>query len=52
MTLDLKEFISDGEFEVPFVKLQPVAVTKANMMQVVVKDGFHRREEIYRDPGK
>jgi len=47
--LDLTEFISDGEFQVPFVKLQPVAVDQANMKEVVVKEGFHRMEEVYRE---
>ena len=48
--LDLKEFISDGEYQIPYVKLQPVAVDRSNMKQVIVKEGFHRMEEIYREP--
>jgi len=47
--LDLTEFISDGEFQVPYVKLQPVAVDRDNMKEVIVKEGFHRMEEVYRD---
>lgn len=47
--LDLTEFIDDGEFQVPYVKLQPVAVDKANMKDVIIKEGFHRLEEVYRD---
>jgi D-xylose transport system substrate-binding protein len=46
--LDITQFINDGEFEIPYVKLQPVAVDKANMKEVIVKEGFHRYEEIYR----
>ena len=48
--LDLKEFISDGEYQIPYVKLQPVAVDRSNMKQVIVKEGFHRMEEVYRQP--
>jgi len=47
--LDLTEFISDGEFEVPYVKLQPVAVDRNNMQKVIIKEGFHRLEEVYRE---
>jgi len=47
--LDLTEFISDGEFQVPYVKLQPVAVDRTNMKEVIVKEGFHRLEEVYRE---
>jgi len=47
--LDVTEFISDGEFQVPYVKLQPVAVDRQNMKEVIVKEGFHRLEEVYRD---
>ena len=51
-SLDLTEFISDGEFQVPWVKLQPVAVDKSNMKQVVIREGFHRMDEVYRSLGK
>ena len=47
--LNLTEFINDGEFPVPYVKLEPVAVDKTNMREVIVKEGFHRQEEIYRE---
>lgn len=51
-SLDITQFISDGEYQVPFVKLQPVAVDRFNMKDVIVKEGFHRLEEIYRTPPK
>lgn len=50
--LDLTEFISDGEFQVPYVKLQPVAVDPSNMKEVIIKEGFHRLEEVYRDTAR
>lgn len=43
------EFISDGEFQVPYVKLEAVAVDKTNMRDVIIREGFHRYEEVYRD---
>lgn len=40
--------LSDGTQEIPFVKLEPIPVTRQNMMKTVVKDGFHSLEEVYR----
>ena len=37
------------EKEVPFIRYEPVLVTKDNMMDTVIKDGFHTMEEIYRN---
>lgn len=36
----------DGSYEVPYVGLTPIAVTKDNM-QVIIDDGFHLEEDIY-----
>ena len=51
-SLDIKQFINDGEYNIPYVKLMPVAVDRSNMGEVIVKEGFHRAEEIYRNPPK
>jgi D-xylose transport system substrate-binding protein len=37
---------------VPYVKLQAVAVDKTNMRDVIIREGFHRYEEVYRDQRK
>lgn len=39
--------INDGKYEVPFLKLKPVAVTKDNMDEVIIDSGFHLKEEVY-----
>ncbi len=44
-----EETINDGEREVPYVKLEPKLVTKDNMVNVVIKDGFHLLEDVYRN---
>ncbi len=36
-------------YHIPYVKLDVIPVTEDNMMETVVKDGFHRRTDIYRD---
>lgn len=39
--------IDDGKYQVPYYKIEPVLVTKDNMMDTVIKDQFHRMEVIY-----
>lgn len=39
--------INDGRFDVPYVKLEPIAVTKDNMDEIIIDGGFQKREEVY-----
>lgn len=39
---------NNGKIDVPSYLLEPVSVTKDNMMDTVIKDGFHSYEEVYR----
>jgi D-xylose transport system substrate-binding protein len=39
--------INNGNTDVPSIMLDVVVVTKDNMMDTVVKDGFHTAEEVY-----
>lgn len=39
--------INDGKFDVPYIKIDIQAVTKDNLEDTVIKDGFHLREDIY-----
>lgn len=41
------DYISDGENDIPFVKVAPIVVTKDNLMDTVINDGFHRLEDVY-----
>lgn len=38
--------IANGTFQVPAVFLTPIPVTKENLMETVVADGYHTKEEI------
>ena len=40
--------IPSGTLNIPSVLLDPVAVSKTNIEATVVKDGYHRKEEIYK----
>ena len=44
--LDIKDTINDGTFDVPYDKLEPIAVTAENMDQVITGT-YHQRNEIY-----
>jgi D-xylose transport system substrate-binding protein len=44
--------IDNGKMQVPFIQYQPILVTRENMMDTVIKDGFHTMEEVYRNVPK
>ena len=39
--------ISNGKKEIPYVRLEPIMVTKENMDEVIIDSGFHSKEEVY-----
>lgn len=41
--------IHDGKYSVPTIQYDPILVTKDNMVETVIKDGFHTMEEVYRN---
>ena len=41
--------IDDGSTKVPYVRLEPVLVNKANLDSTVIKDGFHTAKEVYQN---
>lgn len=45
---NVTESINDGTYEVPYKTIAVKAVTKENMEQTVIADGFHLREEVYK----
>ena len=38
--------INNGETDLPYIALAPIAVTKDNVADTVIKDGFRTWEEI------
>lgn len=38
-----------NQYDIPYIKLDVIAVTADNMMETVVADGFHRETDIYRE---
>jgi D-xylose transport system substrate-binding protein len=41
--------IDDGRYKVPYIALEPILVTAKTLNSTVIKDGFHTREDIYRN---
>ncbi len=37
----------DGEYVVPYLKIEPVSVTADNIDEVIIGSGFHLKEEVY-----
>ncbi len=44
--LGLKDTFNDGTYDVPYEKLEPIAVTKSNMDEVITGK-YHQKNEIY-----
>ena len=41
--------VNNGKLEVPAILLEPIPVTKDNLYQAIVKNGFHKVEEVYKN---
>lgn len=39
--------INNGEYDVPSILLEPIPVTRDNMVETVIEDNFHELEEVY-----
>ena len=39
--------INDGTYEIPYIGLTPIAVTKENLDEVIIGSGFHLKEDVY-----
>lgn len=49
----IADTINDNKYDVPYIKLEPIAVTAENMDEVIIASGFHLREDVYLNvPGK
>lgn len=50
--IEYTDTINDGKNEVPFIMYEPILVTKENMVETIIKNGFHTMEEVYRNVPK
>lgn len=45
--LPSKSTTNNGNYEVPSYYLDPIMVTKENMDETIIKDGFHTKDQVY-----
>jgi D-xylose transport system substrate-binding protein len=45
--IDAPDKINNGKIDVPAILQTPIAVDKSNMVDTVIKDGYHTMEEVY-----
>jgi len=43
----VEDMINDGTYQIPYVAVEPIAVTKDNMDTVIIDSGFHSKEDVY-----
>lgn len=44
---DITDIYNDGTYDIPFLKLEPVAVTKENIDREIIDSRFHLQSEVY-----
>jgi D-xylose transport system substrate-binding protein len=45
--IQVTETVNDGRKEIPYYPLEPIAVTKENLDEVIIDGGFHQKEDVY-----
>jgi D-xylose transport system substrate-binding protein len=43
--------VNNGKIQVPSVLLSPIAVDRFNVDQTIIQDGFHSKEDVYKNVG-
>ena len=50
--VEAKDKINNGKIDVPSILQEPIPVDKNNMADTVIKDGYHKLEEVYQNVPK
>ncbi len=50
--VDAKDKINNGKLDVPSLLFEPMVLDKNNVMQTVIKDGYHKVEDVYKNVPK
>src|SRR5947209_8420882 len=50
--VEAKDKINNGKIDVPSLLFEPMVLDKNNVMQTVVKDGYHKVEDVYKNMPK
>jgi D-xylose transport system substrate-binding protein len=47
--LETNSKVNNGKIDVPSILLEPVVVNKDNIVETVIKDGYHKMDDVYRN---
>ena len=47
--VEAKDKINNGKIDVPSLLFEPMVLDKNNVMQTVIKDGYHKVEDVYKN---
>jgi len=47
--IDAPDKVNNGKIEVPSILQEPIVLDKSNVMQTVIKDGYHKMEDVYKN---
>ena len=50
--VDAKDKVNNGKLDVPSLLFEPMVLDKNNVMQTVIKDGYHKLEDVYKNVPK
>jgi len=50
--VEAKDKINNGKLDVPALLFEPMVLDKSNVMQTVIKDGYHKLEDVYKNVPK
>jgi D-xylose transport system substrate-binding protein len=50
--VETKDKINNGKIDVPALLFEPMVLDKTNVMQTVIKDGYHKVEDVYKNVPK
>src|SRR5437762_558520 len=50
--IDARDKINNGKIDVPSLLFEPMILDKDNVMQTVIKDGYHKLEDVYKNVPK
>ena len=51
-TVETADKINNGKIDVPSILQTPIAVDKANLVDTIIKDGYHKMDDVYKNVPK
>lgn len=45
--INTEQTMNNGSFDVPYISLTPIPVTKENIDEIIINSGFHTKEDVY-----